>query len=127
MFTTPRSRAPPNRIWTSGQKMSKAVVHRPRSSVVLTFEEPLVKLPLVPATSTGSVSLLDIEWEKEYKEDTEAQRGVPTGEGDPDDGEHPQKSLTLQELLLEADTSESNLICRELSKDIIKSCTYKLV
>lgn len=101
-------------------------MRRPRSSIVLVLEEPLVKLPLIPVTSTGSVSPLDVEWEKEYKEDNEDQRVVPSGDGDPDDGEDFQNSLTLQGLLLISDTSGFNLTGRGISKDI-KSCTYCLV
>ncbi|KAF9449310.1 hypothetical protein P691DRAFT_703357 [Macrolepiota fuliginosa MF-IS2] len=114
---TPRSKAPPNRLWTSGQKGTPRAIKRSRKSIMLTFEEPLAVLPLVPATSTGSMSLLDDE-----DDDGDLLRGngmmqrlpgsgteVELG-GYSTDGERPQASMTLRELLLAADTSNFDLI-----------------
>ncbi|KXN88049.1 hypothetical protein AN958_07781 [Leucoagaricus sp. SymC.cos] len=99
-FKTPKSKAPPNRICTLGQKKTPgAAMNRPRKSFIKTIEEPQAKLPFVPATSTESMSLLGDQ------NDEGADDGTSEG-----DGERSQPSTTLRELLLAADTSAFALI-----------------
>lgn len=87
-----------------------------KSSILIKFGEPSAELPLVPATSTGSMSLLDAgdddedECEKIGVQGNERRTAVLHSDGDSEGGEHSQKSMTLRELLLAADSSGFDLI-----------------
>jgi hypothetical protein len=71
---------------------------------MMMFKEPSARLPLVPSTSTGSMSRLEDEANGDQMKPVEAADGAL------EDAEQSQTSMTLRELLLATDSSDFTLI-----------------
>ncbi|GLB43260.1 hypothetical protein LshimejAT787_1301610 [Lyophyllum shimeji] len=101
MPVTPKKPKPANRIWTSGRKDgSTSTVNRPKVSYPGVFEEPAMPLPSLTSASPSFDELL--------ADRTSYDDIGDGGEAYPDEGEAP--SMTLREILLNADTTQFALL-----------------